>query len=440
MKTTVPLGWLKPTSILTSLLLSIISFAQTTPQLIFKNPVLINGTAGQDGAKYRFPNITTGTNALDAIVEIKGRSANDVVLKSIDSSGVGWDKAFQPTLGIPNVGPNREWWMEFKMEFVLTGTNTGKNIDTFYVTGLDIDGDGSHLNEWAEMKKAKQLQTAPVSSLTSTLLSSVIDLLNLDNNGNDYRVNGPISNYSSIDTSGIAVMATYKYVKKGKIEFKIGGKTNATGGSSGAAAMRMNSLWFKQFSLTPNAVTLPVKLVDFTAILNKSKVDLKWITSSEKDVSHFEIERSTDGTNYSQAAVMFAYGNTSEDKTYTFSNDISNLQNGLIFYRLRSVDIDGKSQLSEVRIIRIGRQNETLQMFTYPNPVKSELRITLPFAWQDKSVTFEIFNQTGQRVKSLTSSNASQTETIGVTDLAKGFYLVKASCGTETAQQKLIKN
>jgi hypothetical protein len=425
---------------LSALLLSVTCFSQTIPELIFKNPVLISGTAGQDGAKYRFPNVTTGTNALDVIVEIKGRSANDVILKSIDSTGVGWDKAFQPTLGIPNVGANREWWMEFKMEFVYAGTTNKKKIDTFYVTGLDIDGDNSHLNEWAEMKKAKQLQVAPVSSLIPSLLSTVIDLLNTDNDGNDYRVNGPITNFGAIDTASAMVMATYKYAKKDKIEFKIGGKTNATGGSSAEGGMRMNSLWFKQFSFPANVISLPVELIDFSAMLNKSKVDLKWTTASEINVSHFEIERSTDGTNYSGTAVVFAYGNTHENKTYTVSNDISNVHNSIIYYRLRSVDIDGKSQLSEIRVIRIGKQSEILTMVTYPNPVNNELRITVPAAWQNKEVVLGVFNQNGQKVKTLRTSNASQTETMELNDLAKGFYLIKASCGDETAQQKIIKN
>ena len=441
MKTTVLSGWLKLTIILTALLLSFTGFSQTIPELVFKNPVLISGTAGQDGAKYRFPNVSTGAIPLDVIVQIKGRSATDVVLQSIDSSGIGWEKAFQPTLGIPNVGANREWWMEFEMQFVDAGTNNNRKIDTFFVTGLDIDGDNVHLNEWTEMKKAKQMQVSTVSSLACSLLTTVVDLVDTDNNGNDYRINGPITNYGNIDTGATAVMATYKYAKKDKIDFKIGGKTNASGGTTGAAAMRMNSLWFKQFSLIPQAlVTLPLNLIQFNAALNKSKVDLKWITASEKNVSHFEVERSTDGINYSEAALVFAYGNTTENKTYTFSNDISNVQNSIIYYRLRSVDDDGKSTLSEVRIIRIGKQSEMLSMVTYPNPVSSELRLTLPASWQSKEVALEVFNQNGQRVKALKSGNANQTETIIVNELTKGFYIVRASCGAETAQQKFIKN
>nr|WP_287424193.1 hypothetical protein [Candidatus Brachybacter algidus] len=49
--------------------------------------------------------------------------------------------------------------------------------------------------------------------------------------------------------------------------------------------------------------TLPVKLTAFTAILNNNKVDLKWTTASEVNVSHFVVEKSTDGINYSDAGM-----------------------------------------------------------------------------------------------------------------------------------------
>ncbi len=438
MKKSVPFGLSKLLSLLIAVLLSFTSFSQTIPELVFNNPILINGTSCQDGAKYRFPNVTTGANALDAIIEVKGRSAGDVILKCIDSSGVGWNKSFQPTIGIPNVGANREWWVEFEMQFVVAGTNTAKKIDTFYVTGLDIDGDGSHLNEWVLMQKANQVQLASGSSLISSLLSSVVDLLDLNNNGSDYRVNGPTTNYSAIDTGSAAVMATYKFAGKDKIRFKLGGKTNAGGGSSATGAMRMNSLWFKQFSFTPNS-TLPLTLIDFNAILNKSKVDLKWTTSAEKNLSHFELEKSTDGINYSEAALIFAFGNSNVDRTYTFSDNINNLQSSIIYYRLRSVDADGKSQLSQVRIIRVGKQAELLNISLYPNPASNELRISVPAAWQNKEVVLEVFNQNGQKLRAFRNGNANQTEVLTIQDLAPGFYFLKAGCGTETAQQRFIK-
>jgi hypothetical protein len=202
---------------------------------------------------------------------------------------------------------------------------------------------------------------------------------------------------------------------------------------------RQFSIYMKGFAY-PNLLSLPVKLVSFTAALNNSNVDLRWTTAGEENLNNFIIERSIDGVNYNQAAIVFAFGNTTENQNYNFPDPVANVQSSIIYYRLRSVDVDGKSQLSQVRIIRIGKQNGQINLIAYPNPASSELRITVPSVWQNKEVVLEVFNTTGQRVKAIKSGNVSQTETISVSELSNGIYIVKASCGSETAQQKFIKN
>jgi hypothetical protein len=186
--------------------------------------------------------------------------------------------------------------------------------------------------------------------------------------------------------------------------------------------------------------TLPVQLKNFTAQLNNNKVDLKWVTSTEINTSHFVIEKSLDGINFSDAGTVFAFGNSTDEKNYSFTDNINVSQASVIYYRLRTVDVDGKSGYSATRIIRIGKQTgQTISILTYPNPVSNELRITLPDNWQNKKVTFEIFNANGQVSKRTESANSGQTETLNVSNLVRGFYFVRASCEGQTAQQKIVK-
>jgi hypothetical protein len=189
-----------------------------------------------------------------------------------------------------------------------------------------------------------------------------------------------------------------------------------------------------------NATTLPVKLEVFTAMLNNNKADLKWTTSTEINVSHFVIEKSFDGKNFNDAGMMFAYGNTSAKANYTYSDNVSG-QTGVIYYRLRSVDIDGKGQYSDTRVIRIGKQSENaISILTYPNPATNELRVTIPANWQNKKVTYELYKGNGASARQSVAANASQTETINISTLAAGFYIIRVTCNGETAQQKIIKN
>ena len=173
---------------------------------------------------------------------------------------------------------------------------------------------------------------------------------------------------------------------------------------------------------------------------NTNKVDLNWATASEMNASHFVIERSTDGHTFNDAAVVFAFGNTTEQKNYRYTDKIGSINNTVVYYRLRQVDIDGKFEYSATRIIRISDQAEkSIAMLTYPNPVTSELRTTIPNEWQGKKVTYKIVNANGLVSKQSQVGSSSQTETLNISTLAPGLYFVKASCGDQSAQQKIIK-
>lgn len=185
---------------------------------------------------------------------------------------------------------------------------------------------------------------------------------------------------------------------------------------------------------------LPVVLKYFTAQLNNSKVDLKWATSTEINASHFVIERSYNGSDFTDIATVMAYGNTTEEKTYQFADNSFAADKVVVYYRLRQVDADGKQDYSSTRIIRTGKQNQnTVTILTFPNPVNSELRVTIPANWQNKKVTYELFNANGQAVRKIETGSSSQIETMNVSNLNRGFYVVKVTCGAETAQQKIVK-
>ncbi|MDP4263993.1 MAG: T9SS type A sorting domain-containing protein [Bacteroidota bacterium] len=431
MKTFVPFKQFLLTCLLSA---AVMTICKAQPQLVFTNPTLEPGSpaAGMDSAVYRFPSVTTN---VDALVKINGRSSSLVTLSNIDVTNTGFDKAFQPQVAYNNgnVSGARSWWMEFKITFVNRNTTTPVNITTFDATALDIDGDNNHLHEWdAFFSPASYTLETPTQLTVSNLTQTILGVLT--NVGKTF--DGPTTQHAGIDTSATGIMVTVKYNNVSSIIYRAGGTTTASAGG----ADRNYSIYFKNFTYSSPIVTLPITLESFTAVLNGSKADLKWTTSQEINVSHFVVEKSLDGKNFSDAGIVFAYGNTTERKNYSLSDNISNVQQGVIYYRLRTVDNDGKSEISAIRLIRISKQGETLQMVTYPNPVSSELRVTVPAAWQGKEVLFEIFNQSGQKVKALNSSSSSQTETIQVNDLSKGFYIVKASCGGDITQQKIIKN
>ncbi len=435
MKTSLPLS----KTILQSLLIIIMTAFGTLAQaqeLQFKNvsSTVTGSAAGTDGAIYRFPNVTSG---VDALVKINGRSSSLVQLVDIDVTSTGFDKAFQPQVTYNNgsVGSgSKNWWMEFQVTFVQANTSLPVTVSNFDLTALDIDGDDGNLREYVSLYNQASYTLENNSVLgVSSILESILSILTTVGK----QFTGSQTDYSGIVTTATQVMTTNKYINKNTFRIRTGATT--TGSSS--RTERNYSMWFKSFAYNaPVQTSLPVKMYSFAANLNNSKVDLKWVTASEINVSHFVVEKSTDGVNFSDAGLVFAYGNATDKTSYTLSDNVNTSTNAVIYYRLRSIDNDGKSELSETRIIRIGKQAiSNVSIVTYPNPVSNEVRITIPANWQSKKVLYEIFNSNGVVTKRIESANSSQTEAINVSSMAPGFYIVKVSFDGQVAQQKIVK-
>jgi hypothetical protein len=198
---------------------------------------------------------------------------------------------------------------------------------------------------------------------------------------------------------------------------------------------------FDQISLTiQNFVPLPIKLISFNAIVNNNKVDLKWTTANEINVRNYVIQKSTDGNNFKDIDSVLTRGNSSTTMNYYYTDQQNNNTAPLLYYRLSMSDNDGKSQYSDIRIIRLNMQQEAKPLIAvFPNPVGNELRITIPLEWQNKDLVFEIFSSNGHLVKKTRILNSNKTETINVSTLTRGEYLVKVTCEYQTTEQKILK-
>lgn len=421
---------LKPARMLMIIMICIFSGSQTFAQeLIFRNPTLDEGAAGQDGAVYRFAGVATG---VDALVEIKGRSHSSVILENIDVANEGWSKAFQPKVGrMGNLVGIANWWMEFEIRFVKPATEDEVNVNKFDLTAIDIDGDGLTIKEYIEFYRTTNCAIENVSQLVSTYLGS-------SNGGSekDYRFTGPLLNFLNIDTAGTTVMATAKYTNKSKFRMRIGAQQLGLGLSN--AGMRFNALWFRSFNYVAPR-TLPVKLTSFDAALVNKKVALTWSTSQEKDASHYVIERSTNGTEFTDAGIIFTEGNSETARSYSFKDPVSTSGNGILYYRLRIVDIDGKYEHTKIRIVKLGESDGRLELHAFPNPVVKEVRITIPESWQSKQVVYEVYTQDGQLLRRFMNKSATQTEIINMEFYQPGAYIVKALNDKEMASQRIIK-
>ncbi len=94
-------------------------------------------------------------------------------------------------------------------------------------------------------------------------------------------------------------------------------------------------------------VILPVELSYFGGVNQLSGIDLEWITSSEHDNSHFEIERSYNGIDFDYVSTILGSGNSQESISYQYT-DRDFLRHSVIYYRLKQFNLDGTYTYSDI--------------------------------------------------------------------------------------------
>ena len=252
---------LRITSVLIIFFITATTQAQSLiPELTFKNPVLKTGKGcpgdGLDGAVYIFENV--GWN-VDALVTILGRSSAEVTLSAADIqgpeqdsiSGTGYDNAWQPRIKYADgkAAALQTWWMEFKISFVKHfDRKTSVSVNQFFVSGLDIDGDGNQLHEFQSYYKMHFFSLEPQTAVfASTVQGSEMDPLLKGK-----RFDGSTKNYPGISVTAEDAMVSNFYTGSSSMIVRLGAETGRIGTKK---ANRMYGLLFK--SLVFDVPVLP---------------------------------------------------------------------------------------------------------------------------------------------------------------------------------------
>jgi Secretion system C-terminal sorting domain len=189
---------------------------------------------------------------------------------------------------------------------------------------------------------------------------------------------------------------------------------NGTGGGGASDPLNFNTLAGGPYASA--AIALPIELMNFNAKANNSTVNLAWQTATEKSSSHFDIERSANGKDWSKIGVVKARGTSQQKVDYRF-NDETPLSN-LNYYRLKQVDFDGQFDYSPVVTAVTGKGK--LKGF-FPNPTADKITLVGNDLTNDDVIT--VFDLNGRNVKTQKVSGSQ----IDVSDLAKGFYILAIS-------------
>ncbi len=169
---------------------------------------------------------------------------------------------------------------------------------------------------------------------------------------------------------------------------------------------------------------LPLQLQTFTGALVNNKVSLNWKVATATNFSHFEIERSNNGINF------IALGNVALQNIDQYHFTDGAILNSNYFYRLKLVDLDGNFTYSNVLRFQ-NKMNSGLTIIG--NPVKDKIIV----AGLEGKGQLAVYDFAGKLVvqKNVKSAN----ESIEVSTLIKGVYILKYTNGQIIETQKFVK-
>lgn len=145
----------------------------------------------------------------------------------------------------------------------------------------------------------------------------------------------------------------------------------------------------------PGAVVgcpLPVHLLNLTGVFDGDKIILNWTTVTENNNSHFEIQKSDDGIDFSAVDIVTGMGNTTSVSNYEWHDfEITAPQH---YYKLIQTDFDGSTQESE--IVRVDTGDEyilTILPSTSDGTTSIQIHSTKP-----DYVKLEVFDLNGRNL------------------------------------------
>jgi|CXWL01.1.fsa_nt_gi hypothetical protein len=214
-----------------------------------------------------------------------------------------------------------------------------------------------------------------------------------------------------------------------------GGATTATGNVTTTGSVTSSAVTtFSPFTLGYKSFPVPLKLISFTAERRSGTSYLRWITENEQNVDHFDVQRSYDANNYSSIGNVAARNSGSLEQ-YNFE-DRSPLK-GFAWYRIRSVDFDGKFSYSRIAVVSETDLQST--SFVVMNPVRNAITI-FNKTGEEGIFNYRLFNSAGQL---MIRGNINMADNGGVVlplpvQTAAGIYILELSNEKTQFRQKVL--
>jgi hypothetical protein len=221
---------------------------------------------------------------------------------------------------------------------------------------------------------------------------------------------------------------THKQISSASFGVAIAAQRNATGAATAGRIDHIRVTIHYQM-----IVTLPVNLTSFTAAKTANNtVKVKWTTADESLIDYYQVERSSNGRDFSSLGVV-ASTNSTTGTTYSFTDN--NPVKGGSWYRLKIVEQSGPSpKYSSIVAIKI---DETGKNKLFPTVVEPGQTISISNAGTEP-LKLQFFTSGGQLVTGVTTTTGQVPASALTAVKGMLYYKIADNKGVITGSGKII--
>jgi hypothetical protein len=199
-----------------------------------------------------------------------------------------------------------------------------------------------------------------------------------------------------------------------------------------------------------DAQIIPIELGTWKGSVLGNKTRLEWTTLTEQNTDFFEIEHAIDGQTFASIGRVKAAGNASTLLKYAFDDEKTAAN--LNYYRLKTVDLDGSSTLSNI-ISVVKKLEKTNDLVVFPSATTGKIQVSYTSDENTADNQWRILDGFGRVVQSFSrpskavytdgtsrdNREGTQLETFDVSSLPSGLYFVQLIQDKTLSTKRFVK-
>jgi hypothetical protein len=191
--------------------------------------------------------------------------------------------------------------------------------------------------------------------------------------------------------------------------------------------------------LSSGCLVLSTDIMDFRGVTKAGNIQLSWRSLNNQSVEYFEIERSSDGSNFNLIARVDKASDPKDTGGYTYTDMTNRSVATRTYYRLKLVTIAHAVKYSNV-INFSWEKTDNIEMIIFPNPVSDIIQVRLVSATNAK-IKLDIVDPLGKIITTSTALLQTGTNVLtidGLSDKPRGIYFAVVHFDKKVLCQKIV--